>query len=57
MVLGEAIVFGEHGERGTRKDVSQSKGLAHGDIEIFAKARGAGSHYRIAYRQKFTVYE
>ena len=42
---------------GRVKGASQSNGLAHGDIEIIAPARGAGSLYRIAYRQKFTVYQ
>ena len=32
-----------------RVKVSQSNGLAHGDIEIFAPARGYGSLYPIAY--------
>ena len=39
----------ERSERGTRKGVSQSNGLAHRDIEIFEPARGTASIYRIAY--------
>ena len=40
---------GERSERETRKRVSQTNGLAHTDIEIFAPAPGAGSLYPIAY--------
>ena len=43
-----ASTASEHGERGTRKGVSQTNRLAHRDIEIFAPARGAGSLYPIA---------
>ena len=35
--------------------MSQSNGLAHGDIEVFAPSRGAGSLYPIAYSQMLTV--
>ena len=41
----------------TRRGVSQSNGLAHADIQVFAPAWGAGSLYPIAYWQMFTVYE
>ena len=40
------MAFGRS-QQGTLKGVSQSNGLAHRDIEIFALARGAGSLYRI----------
>ena len=39
----------ENGVPGTRKGVSQSYSLAHGDIEVFAPARGSGSLFPIAY--------